>query len=70
MRVGLAFRQILGELAPECEAVELHGAVITVITRNPALAHQLRLDSELLVQRLNAASPGRLISEIRVRSGR
>ncbi len=71
MRAGLAFRGLLGpELAPECESVELHGTALTVITRNSALAHQLRLDAEVLLQRLNAANPGRRIREIRVRSGR
>ncbi|MDQ6691254.1 MAG: DUF721 domain-containing protein [Candidatus Dormibacteraeota bacterium] len=71
MRIGLAFAELLGPgLAADCEAVELHGSTITVMTRNPALAHQLRLDAEILLQRLNAASPGRRIREIRVRSGR
>lgn len=71
MRSGLAFAELLGPgLAAECESVELHGSVLTVATRNPALAHQLRLDAEHLLERLNRANPGRRIREIRVRSGR
>lgn len=71
MRIGLAFSELIGPgLSAECESVELHGTAITVVTRNPALAHQLRLDAEVLLQRLNAANPGRRIREIRVRSGR
>jgi 23S rRNA A2030 N6-methylase RlmJ len=71
MRARLAFAEILGtELAADCEALELRGSSLTVITPNPALAHQLRLDAESLLERLNAASPGRQIRTLKVRTGR
>ena len=71
MRARLAFAEVLGEeLAAQCESMDLRGSVLTVITSNPALAHQLRLDAQLLVDRLNAQQPGRNIRELRVRTGR
>ena len=71
MRARLAFAEILGAaLAADCETLELHGSVLTVVTPNPALAHQLRLDAEQLLERLNLASPGRRIRTLKVRTGR
>jgi len=71
LRAHLAFAEILGPaLAADCEKLELRGSVLTVITANPALAHQLRLDSEDLLARLNAASPGRRIRALKIRTGR
>lgn len=71
MRARLAFAEILGAaLAADCETLELRGSVLTVITPNPALAHQLRLDAEQLIQRLNQSSPGRTIRTLKVRTGR
>ncbi len=71
MRARLAFAEILGPaLAADCESLELHGSALTVTTPNPALAHQLRLDAEQLLERLNAASPGRRIRTLKVRTGR
>ncbi len=71
MRARLAFAEILGgDLARDCETLELHGSTLTVITPNPALAHQLRLDAEQLLERLNAATPGRRIRALKVRTGR
>jgi predicted nucleic acid-binding Zn ribbon protein len=71
MRARLAFAEILGAaLAADCEALELRGSTLTVITPNPALAHQLRLDAEGLLERLNASSPGRRIRTLKVRTGR
>ena len=71
MRTRLAMNEILGPaLAAECESVELHGSVLTVVTPNPALAHQLRLDASDLLARLNQAGPGRLIRTLKVRTGR
>lgn len=71
MRARLAFAEILGgDLARDCERLELHGSTLTVITPNPALAHQLRLDAEQLLERLNAATPGRRIRSLKVRTGR
>jgi hypothetical protein len=71
-RLRMAFREVLGEgLATACETIEVRGRVLLVSTANPALAHQLRLDSEELIRRLNAASNlSRQIAEIRVRVGR
>jgi Dna[CI] antecedent, DciA len=71
MRAKLAFAEILGPaLAADCESLELHGSALTVTTPNPALAHQLRLDAEQLLERLNGSSPGRRIRTLKVRTGR
>jgi predicted nucleic acid-binding Zn ribbon protein len=71
MRARLAFAEILGAaLAADCETIELHGSALTVTTPNPALAHQLRLDTDQLLERLNQASPGRTIRTLKVRTGR
>ena len=71
MRARLAFAEILGPaLAADCEEIEVHGSALTVVTPNPALAHQLRLDTEQLLERLNASSPGRRIRTLKVRTGR
>ena len=71
MRARLAFAEILGPaLAADCESLELHGSALTVTTPNPALAHQLRLDAEQVLVRLNDSSPGRRIRTLKVRTGR
>jgi hypothetical protein len=41
-----------------------------VTTSSPALAHQLRLDAELIIERLNGLQLGRRVRIIRVRIGR
>jgi hypothetical protein len=71
-RLRQAFREVLGEqLAAACEAIEVRGRRVSITTANPALAHQLRLDADELVRRLNASSKlSRQVSEIRVRVGR
>ena len=71
LQVGLRFREMIGPiLAADCEEVELHGSVLTIVTRNPALAHQLRLDTDTLLARLNQAGTPRVVRELRVRTGR
>jgi hypothetical protein len=71
-RLRLAFREVLGEaLAAACETIEVRGSTVSVSTGNPALAHQLRLDAEDLMQRLNAqARMTRPVRAIKVRIGR
>lgn len=71
-RLRMAFREVIGEtLAAACEAIEVRGGTVCVITSNPALAHQLRLDSEELIRRINAESRlTRRVRTIRVRIGR
>jgi predicted nucleic acid-binding Zn ribbon protein len=71
-RVRQAFREVLGEaLAMACETIEVRGSTVSVSTGNPALAHQLRLDAEQLMQRLNAQSRmTRPVLAIKVRIGR
>ena len=70
-RTAHVFRELLGpDLGAACELVELRGYTLTVATSNPALAHQLRLDSEQLLARLNQALPGRKVQALRVRTGR
>jgi hypothetical protein len=70
-RVRQAFKEVLGEsLAGACESVELNGTSVTITTANPALAHQLRLDSETLIARLNAVTRlSRPIRTLHVRVG-
>lgn len=70
-RLRLAFREIVGEsLAARCEAVEVRGSALLITTSNPALAHQLRLDSERLIERVNQESKlPRRIRTVRVRVG-
>jgi hypothetical protein len=71
-RLRHAFREVLGEaLAGACETIEVRGSTLSVTTANPALAHQLRLDSEELMRRLNAESRlRRPVRSIRIRIGR
>lgn len=71
LRVRLALGEILGsDLAAACETLEVRGGVLTVTTANPALAHQLRMDGESLLARLNAQGLGRRFREVRIRTGR
>ena len=71
-RLRQAFREVLGEaLAAACETIEVRGSIVSVSTGNPALAHQLRLDAEELMQRLNSRSGyTRPVRSIKVRIGR
>ena len=71
LRVRQTFAELVGpELAGYCESIELRGSTLTVTTSNPALAHQLRLDSGELMTRLNENPPGRKLRAIKVRTGR
>ena len=66
-----AFRALVGpEPARLCDEVELHSGTLVVTTSSPALAHQLRLDSETIVTHLNGLNLGRKVRVIRVRIGR
>jgi Dna[CI] antecedent DciA-like protein len=70
-QVAAAFRTVIGpEPARLCEAVELKSGVLMVTTSSPALAHQLRLDSETVIARLNGMDLGRRVRILRVRIGR
>jgi hypothetical protein len=71
LRARMAFAQLLGaELAAFCESIEVKGSTLTVSTANPALAHQLRLDSEQLLKLLNGRQLGRELKTLRIRTGR
>jgi hypothetical protein len=72
VRLQIAFRAVLGEqLSAQCEEVTVQGSTVWITTANPALAHQLRLDQELLLQRLNEESGlPRRVSRLRVQTGR
>jgi predicted nucleic acid-binding Zn ribbon protein len=71
LRTRLVFMELMGkELAECCEKVELRGSTLTVTTTNPAFAHQLRLDSEELMTRLNTRLIGRRVRGIKVTIGR
>jgi len=70
-QVATAFRTVIGpEPARLCEAVELKSGVLMVTTSSPALAHQLRLDAETVIARLNGMELGRRVRVLRVRIGR
>lgn len=69
-QVATAFRAILGpDVSMLCDTVELRAGTLLVTTSSPALAHQLRLDAETIVTRLNRAELGRRIKSLRVRIG-
>lgn len=71
LRLRLALNEILGQqLGDACEEVHLRGSVLSLGISNPALAHQLRLDSGAVLQRLNALGVTRPLRELRVRTGR
>jgi hypothetical protein len=70
-QVAAAFRTIIGsEPARLCDDVELRSGTLLVTTSSPALAHQLRLDAETIIERLNGLELGRRVRLLRVRIGR
>jgi len=70
-RVAAEFRAMIGpEPARLCEDVDLKSGVLIITTSSPALAHQLRLDAETVVRRLNELDLGRHVRSLRVRIGR
>jgi len=70
-RVAVEFRTMIGpDPARLCESVELKSGVLVITTSSPALAHQLRLDAETVVKRLNDLDLGRRVRSLRVRIGR
>ncbi len=58
------------EIAVFCEEVDLKSGALLITTSNPALAHQLRLDAETIIERMNALDLGRKVRALRVRIGR
>jgi len=69
--VAAAFRTLMGpDVAVLCDEVELRSGTLLVTTSNPALAHQLRLDGEMILDRLNRPELGRKVRTLRVRIGR
>jgi hypothetical protein len=70
-QVASAFRALMGpEIAVFCEQVDLKSGALLITTSNPALAHQLRLDAETIIERMNALDLGRKVRALRVRIGR
>jgi hypothetical protein len=70
-QVASAFRSLIGpEIAVLCDEVELRAGTLLVTTSSPALAHQLRLDAETILARLNRPELGRKVRMLRVRIGR
>lgn len=70
-QVASAFKAVIGpEVAVYCQEVELRSGALMVTTSNPALAHQLRLDAEAILERLNGMDLGRRVRSLRVRIGR
>ena len=71
LRIRLAFLELMGpQLAPSFREITMRGGTLAVATDNPALAHQLRLDAEGLISRLNAMVLPRPVRALKVRSGR
>jgi Dna[CI] antecedent, DciA len=71
LQVATAFRTMIGpEPARLLDEVELKSGVLLVTTSSPALAHQLRLDAETVIRRLNEMNLGRKVRTLRVRIGR
>jgi hypothetical protein len=71
MRVATAFRLLIGpDIARLCDEVELRSGTLLITTSSPALAHQLRLDAETILARLNTPELGRKVRVLRVRIGR
>jgi hypothetical protein len=68
-QVASAFRAMIGDPAGLCDEVELHSGTLVVTTSSPALAHQLRLDAETILERLNGLHLGRKVRTLRVRIG-
>src|SRR5438132_11927564 len=61
-QVASAFRTMIGsEPARLCDEVELRSGTLVVTASSPALAHQLRLASEIMLQRLNGRALGRAL---------
>jgi len=70
-QVAAAFRALMGpDIAVLCDEVDLRSGTLLVTTSNPALAHQLRLDAETILDRLNRPELGRKVRALRVRIGR
>jgi Dna[CI] antecedent, DciA len=70
-QVAHAFRALMGpDVATLCDEVDLRSGTLLVTTSSPALAHQLRLDAETIVARLNGLELGRKVRNLRVRIGR
>lgn len=71
MQVAAAFRVLLGpDVAGLCDEVDFRDGTLVVTTSNPALAHQLRLDAETILARLNQPGLGHKVRTLRVRIGR
>ena len=70
-QVAAYFRHLMGpDVARLCDEVELRAGTLLVTTSSPALAHQLRLDAESILARLNRPELGRKVRVLRVRIGR
>ena len=70
-QAAVAFRVLMGpDVARLCDEVELRAGTLLVTTSSPALAHQLRLDAETILARLNRPELGRRVRVLRVRIGR
>jgi len=68
-QVAAAFRALMGpDIAVLCDEVDLRSGTLLVTTSN--LAHQLRLDAETILDRLNRPELGRKVRTLRVRIGR
>jgi Dna[CI] antecedent DciA-like protein len=70
-RVAAEFRAMIGpDPAALVDEIDLKSGVLVITTSSPALAHQLRLDAETVVRRLNELELGRHVRSLRVRIGR
>ncbi|HUZ89577.1 MAG TPA: DUF721 domain-containing protein [Candidatus Acidoferrales bacterium] len=70
-RARQIFLELLGPaLAAEVDAIDQRNGILFVVTRNPSLAHQLRLDTPTLLQRLNDLLEGsKKVRAVKVQTG-
>ena|SRR5579859_7915670 len=68
--VRLRFARLFPELDRLCDQVDLIRGTLVIVTRDAALAHQLRIDEEKVRARLNEGSPTGAVRRLRVQVGR
>lgn len=66
-RLDGAVRLVLGEsIAPLLVAVRFHQGTLDLVTQSPALAHQMRLDEDAILARIEVLVPDSGVRRLRV----
>jgi hypothetical protein len=68
--VRVRFEELFGDLAAACESVQMIGSTLHIVTNNSALSHQLQIDAQAVIKRLNEGSPTRRVRSLKVQTGR